>query len=80
MNCLCALEIDPLLVTSFANIFSQSVGYLFVLFMGSFVVQKLFSLIRFYLFFCFYFQYCRRQIQKNIAAIYVKEHSAHIFL
>ena len=40
------LEIKPLLVTSFANIFSQSIGCLLVLFMVSFAVQKLISLIR----------------------------------
>ena len=32
MSYSCILEINPLLVTSFANIFSHSVGYLFVLF------------------------------------------------
>ena len=37
-------------MTSFANIFSQSVGYFFVLFMVSFVVQKVLSLIRSHLF------------------------------
>ena len=46
MSCLYILKINPLLITSFANIFSQSVGCLFVLFMVSFVVQKLLSLIR----------------------------------
>uniref|UniRef100_A0A8C9CPR9 Uncharacterized protein n=1 Tax=Phocoena sinus TaxID=42100 RepID=A0A8C9CPR9_PHOSS len=44
------LEIKPLLVTSFANIFSLSIGHLFVLFMVSFSVQKLISLIRSHLF------------------------------
>ena len=44
------LEINPLSVTSFANTFSQSVGCLFVLFMGSFAVQKLLSFIRSHLF------------------------------
>ena len=39
------LEINPLLVTSFANIFSQSVGCLFILLMVSFAVLKLLSLI-----------------------------------
>ena len=37
-------------VTSFANIFSQSVGCLFVSFMVSFAVQKLLSLVRSHLF------------------------------
>ena len=50
MSCLYILEIKPLSVTSFANIFSQTVGCLFVLFMVSFAVQKLVSLIRSHLF------------------------------
>ena len=41
MNCLYILEIKPLLVALFANIFSQSTGCLFVFFMVSFAVQKL---------------------------------------
>ena len=46
ISCLCILEIKPLLITSFSNIFSQSVNCLFILFMVSFAVQKLISLIR----------------------------------
>ena len=45
MSYLYILEINPLSVTSFANIFSHSVGCLFVLFMISFARQKLLSLI-----------------------------------
>ena len=41
MSSLCILEINPLSVASFANIFSHSEHYLFVLFMVSFAVQKL---------------------------------------
>ena len=37
-------------VTFFANIFSHSVGYLFILFMVSFAVQKLVSLVSYYFF------------------------------
>ena len=40
MNCLCILEVKPLLVALFANIFFQSVVCLFVLLMVSFAVQK----------------------------------------
>ena len=36
MSCLCILEINPLSVASFSNIFSHSVGCLFILFMVSF--------------------------------------------
>jgi hypothetical protein len=50
MSCLYVLEIKHLLVSSLANIFSQSVGHLFILFMVSFVVQNLVSLIRSHLF------------------------------
>ena len=50
MSCLYILEIKPLSVTSFANIFSQAVGCIFLLFMVSFAVQKRISLIRSHLF------------------------------
>ena len=46
MNCLYILEIKPLLVPSFANIFSLSVGCLFILFVVSFAVKKCLNLIR----------------------------------
>ena len=50
MSCLYILEINPLSVTSFANIFSHSVGFLFILLVVSFAVQKLLSLIKSHLF------------------------------
>ena len=50
MSCLYILEINPLSVASFADIFSHSEACLFVLFMVSFAVQKLLSLIRPHLF------------------------------
>ena len=50
MSCLYILEINPLLVASFADILSQYVGCLFILFMVSFVVQKVLSLIWSHLF------------------------------
>ena len=40
-SCLYILEINPFSVASFANIFSYSVGCLFILFMVSFALQKL---------------------------------------
>ena len=49
LNKIYILEINPLLVSSFANIFSLSEGCLFILFMVSFAVQKLLSLIRYHL-------------------------------
>ena len=50
MSYLYILEINSLLVASFANMFSESVGCLFFFFMVSFAVQKLVSLIRAYVF------------------------------
>ena len=49
MSYFCISEVKPLSVTLFANIFSHSIDY-FILFMVSFAVQNLKSLIRFYLF------------------------------
>ena len=49
-ECLYILEINPLSVDSFANIFSHSEGCLFILFMVSFAVQKLLSFIMSHLF------------------------------
>ena len=60
MSCLYILEINPLSVVSFENIFSHSEGCLFVLFMVFFAVQKLLSLVRSHLFifvFIFYFYF-----------------------
>ena len=50
MGCLYILEINSLSVILFANTSSYSVGYLFILLMFSFAVQKLISLIRSHLF------------------------------
>ena len=50
MSYLYIFTINPLLVTLFAKILSHSVSYLLILFMVSFVVQKLLSLIRSHLF------------------------------
>ena len=50
MRCLYILEVNSLSVVSFAIIFSHSEGSPFTLFVVSFAVQKLLSLIRSYLF------------------------------
>ena len=50
MSCLYVLEIHPLLVVSFAIIFSHSEGCLFTLLIVSFVVHKFLSFIRSHLF------------------------------
>ena len=55
MNCLYILNINPLLVISFANIFSHSEGCPCTLSMVFFAVQKFLSLIRSCLFIFVYF-------------------------
>ena len=64
MSCLYMVDINPLSVISFANIFSHSVGCLFVLSMVSFAVEKLLHLIKFHLF-IFAFISFRRWIKKK---------------
>ena len=49
-SCTYILEVNPLSIASFAIIFSHSEGCLFILFMVSFAVQKLFSVIKPHLF------------------------------
>ena len=50
LSCLYILGINPLSAASFAVILSYSEGCLFILFIVSFAVQKLLSLIRSHLF------------------------------
>ena len=50
MNCLYILEINPLSIVSYAIIFSHSEGFLFTLFIVSFLGQKVLGLIRSHLF------------------------------
>ena len=47
--------------------------------MVSFAVQKLLSLTRSYVFIFAFVSFALRQIQNNIATIYVKECSAYVF-
>ena len=67
------LEINPLLVVLFANILSHSEGYLFILFMFSFALQKLVSLIGSHLLiFAFVFNTLGDGSKKNIVMIYIR--------
>ena len=80
MSCLYVLNINPLSVISFANIFSHSASCLFVLLMVSFVVQKLLCLISSHLLtFAFMSFSVRDRSKENTAVIYVKGCSAYIF-
>ena len=65
---------------SFVIIFSHCEGYLFTLLIASFVVKNLLSLIRSYLYFCFYLHFFRMWVIEDLTVIYIGECSAHIFL
>ena len=62
------LNINPLSGIWFANIFSNSVGWLFVLLLVSFTVQKLLSLVPF-AYFCYFFLCLRTQIHIYVSLI-----------
>ena len=80
MSCLHILEIISLSVVSFIIIFSHSEGCLFTLLIVSFVVQKLLSLIRSHIYFCFYFHYSGRWVIEDPAVMYVRECFAYVLL
>ena len=80
MGCWRIFEIIPLLVASFTNIFSHSMGGLFTLFMVSFSVQNLLSLISSHLFIFAFISITLEDGSKNSSVIYVKECSAYLFL
>ena len=80
MSCLYILEINLLSVASLANIFSQSEGCLFVLFMVSFAVQKLLSFIRSHLFIFGFISILEEVGQKGSCVLFIIQCSAYVFL
>ena len=80
-SCLYILEINPLSLVSFANIFSHSEGWLPTFLIVSLAVQKLLSLIRSHMFtFVFISVTSRRWVVEDLALIYNIECSAYVFL
>ena len=73
------LGISPLSDILFANIFSHSVGDLFISLMIFFAVQKLFLLMWSHLFIFALVALARWQIQKSIAKTSIKELTAYVF-
>ena len=81
MSCLYIFAINSLSVTSFAITFSHSKVCLFTLLIVSFVVQKLFSLIRSHLFIlAFIFITTGRWVIEDPAVIYARVSSLYVFL
>ena len=83
LNCMSysyILDINSLLVISFANISSHSIGYLYILLTISFAVQNILSLIRLHLFIFDVFSLTEETDPKNkMAVIYLKECSMFFF-
>ena len=77
MSYLYILEIKTLSVALLADIFSHSVGGLFVLFMVSFAVQNVISLIRSHLFLFLSLLPWKTDL-RNIGTIYVRECFAYV--
>ena len=80
MSCLFILEINPLLVASFANIFSLSKGCLFVLLAVSFPVQSLSTFIESHLFILVFIFTTLGGRWKRTCCNYVKEWSIYNFI
>ena len=70
-----------MLGASFAAIFFHSEGCLFILCMDFLCFAKAFKFNYVpFVYLCFCFHYSRRWVIEDLAAIYVKEYSAYVFL
>ena len=74
------LDINPLSVISFADIFYHSVGCLLVLSVVYFALQKPLRLLRSCLFIFAFISFTLGDESKNTTTVYVKECSAYVFL
>ena len=79
MSSMYILEIKFVLVASFANIFSQSVGFLLLLFMVFFAEEKLVSLIRSHLFIFAFISIALREWSKKTLVGFMPENVKHEF-
>ena len=79
MSCSYILGINSLSVISFANIFSHSVGFLFVLFVVSFAVWKLLSLARSNLFIFAFISFALGDRSKKILLWFMSKSVLPIF-
>ena len=78
ISCLYILDINPLLVMAFENIFSHFISCLFILSLVSFNRQKFLLIIKSRFFTFVFISIALGDLRKNIATIYVKECSAYV--
>ena len=73
------LDVNTLSDKLFMNIFSHTVGCLFVLLMVSFVVQKLLSVMCYHLFIFYCFSCPRKCAQEKVAPAHIQEILTYVF-
>ena len=78
-NCLYILKIKPLSVSTFANIFFQSAGCLFIVFIVSFAMQKLISVIRSHLFIFAFISISLKDWSKKTLVQFISENVLPMF-
>ena len=74
------LEIKPLQQVSFANMFSHMVGSLFILLLFSLAMQKLFMLIKLFVYSFLYVPFSTGHISEKIATWHIWNFPAYVFL
>ena len=79
ISCFYILEIKPLSIISFVNIFSQCKDCLFILFMVSLVVQKLLSLVRSHFFIFTFISIALGDWHKNTSVLFMSENVLPMF-
>ena len=73
MNSLYILEIKPLPNVLLVNIFSHTVGFLFILLMFSLVMQKIFNVMQSHLFIFFFISFALGDISAKILLCQISE-------
>ena len=85
MSSLHILEIKPLSEVSLANMFSHTVGFLFIVMLFSLAMQKLFILMRSHLFILYFMSLALggvsvRMLLRGISEIFLPMFSSRIFM
>ena len=79
ISCFYILDIKPLSLVSFANLFSQCTDCLFILFMDPLVVQKLLSLVRSHFFIFIFISIALRDWPKDTSVLFMSENVLLMF-
>ena len=80
VSCLCILDIQPLSVASLADIFSHSVGFLFIFLVVSFAVQNHVRLIRSHVFIFAFISIALRDSPKKTLEWFMSENALFYYV